>query len=383
MKFKVDHKMLVNRLGVVSKVLTGKLEIKSLSGIRIVANSEGLTLTATDGVMCSMIETVIPNFDKDGNPLVIVEETGLFIVQGKQFVDYIKKLKDGFINCQILDGGLLHVKQGRSDLSISGFSPAEYPDIKTGGDFKQARFTVKEFKRMVRATILFVSQSESMPVLKGVSMKFSGSNVVCSSTDSFRMSRDNISVQLETVIEDMEVVVPAKPLLDMSNMLTSTDEYVDISFSSNWFGASSNSSTILTRLLSGTYPNLDDFLEVENNNCVMIVKSDLAKALERMMLLTNTSNQPYIKFTFLKGEQEMKVECRPLEIGGAVEWIELDRPCSFDLVITLSPNFVYDVLRTYESDELVFSFKGDMSPMLVHDPLVKNSVRLLVPIRLN
>ena len=71
------------------KAVTSRTTIPILTGIKIVATSEGVTLTGSDSDIS--IESFIPK-EEDGDEIVEVKQTGAIVLQAKFFSEIVKKL---------------------------------------------------------------------------------------------------------------------------------------------------------------------------------------------------------------------------------------------------------------------------------------------------
>ena len=82
MKFIIQRDRLVQSVQDVMKAVTSRTTIPILTGIKIVATEEGVTLTGSDSDIS--IESFIPT-EEDGNEIVEIKQTGCDCATSKIF----------------------------------------------------------------------------------------------------------------------------------------------------------------------------------------------------------------------------------------------------------------------------------------------------------
>ena len=97
MKFAIKKDILLENLNNVSKAVSTKNVIPVLGGIKFNLTKEGLFLTATNNDID--IESFI-----DKKYIDNIERVGSIIIQGKYLLEIIRKLPDGLINIEVVDG---------------------------------------------------------------------------------------------------------------------------------------------------------------------------------------------------------------------------------------------------------------------------------------
>ncbi|KGO32127.1 hypothetical protein Q757_02880 [Oenococcus alcoholitolerans] len=89
MRFSLKKNELVNRLNIVNRAISGKVMIPILSGIKISAQSNGLTLIGSNSEIS--IKTIIAADQKND---LKIEEEGEIVVSANFFTSIIKRLSE-------------------------------------------------------------------------------------------------------------------------------------------------------------------------------------------------------------------------------------------------------------------------------------------------
>jgi DNA polymerase-3 subunit beta len=80
------------------KAVSSRTTIPILTGIKIVANTEGVTLTGSDSDIS--IESFIPS-EENGNEIVEIQQTGSIVLQARFFSEIVKKLPMDIVEIEV------------------------------------------------------------------------------------------------------------------------------------------------------------------------------------------------------------------------------------------------------------------------------------------
>src|SRR5699024_10922310 len=94
MKFKIQRNLLMNSIQDVMKAISSRAAIPILTGMKIEADQNGVTLTGSDSDIS--IESYIPN-EEDGDVHVEDIENGSIVLQARYFPDIIRKLPEPIV----------------------------------------------------------------------------------------------------------------------------------------------------------------------------------------------------------------------------------------------------------------------------------------------
>ena len=84
----------------------------------------------------------------------------------------------------------------------------------------------------------------------------------CTATDSYRLSIKNIN--LSTSIKDkINIIIPTKNLLELTKLLINDEENLEMHIFNNKVIFKFSSLTMMTRLISGTYPDTSKLIPKE------------------------------------------------------------------------------------------------------------------------
>ena len=179
MKFSIKKEILLENLNNVSKAVSTKNVIPVLGGIKFNLTNEGLFLTATNNdidIECFIDKKYIDN----------IVSTGTIIIQGKYLLEIIRKLPDGLINIEIIDGLKILIYTQNSNFNLNGIDSSEFPNISLDISTNPIILSKKVIKNIVNQTLFATSMQESRPILTGINLKIEGNKMECIATDSYR-----------------------------------------------------------------------------------------------------------------------------------------------------------------------------------------------------
>src|SRR4051795_11322226 len=98
MRFIIQRDYLVQSVQDVMKAVTSRTTIPILTGIKIVASEEGVTLTGSDSDVS--IESFIPK-EENGDEIVEIKQPGAIVLQAKFFSEIVKKLPTDTVEIEV------------------------------------------------------------------------------------------------------------------------------------------------------------------------------------------------------------------------------------------------------------------------------------------
>jgi DNA polymerase-3 subunit beta len=167
-------------------------------------------------------------------------------------------------------------------------------------------------------------------------------------TDGHRLAKVEIALDLGTV-QKMDVIVPPKAL-DTMRTYAEGEKEVRISIGENSISFDMKETTIYSRLLEGPFPNYQRVIPAKNEKELVISRSALQEATKRVSILSDTLTKQVI---FSIGKTKLNLNVSTQELGEAREEIE----ASFSgeaMDIGYNANYVLDILRTVDAEEIVF-----------------------------
>ena len=371
MKFSIKKEELLHSLTTVSKALSSKNLIPILSGIKFNLTKEGLFLSASDNDIS--IETFI-----DKSKLEEINTVGTTVIQGKYILEIIRKLEGRVVNIELLDNIKVLISCGNSEFNLNCMDASEFPNLNI--EEKKDPIVIKktEFKDLINKTSFAVSTQETRPILTGINFKLSEANLECVSTDSYRLAKKMISLD-KKVKEEINVVVPGRNLIELTKILSETDDNVEMHIFSNKILFKFDNTLFQSRVLSGTFPDVNRLIPEKFELEIKVNANDFYNVIDRASLLTSEKDKNIIKFECM--ENEVIVSSNSPEIGRVEEKINVEKNNKNDIKIAFSSKFMMDAIRTIESKNVILKFNNEVQPIIIMDEKDETLLQLILPIK--
>ncbi|MCM3664442.1 DNA polymerase III subunit beta [Mesobacillus subterraneus] len=376
MRFIIQRDSLLQSVQDVMKAVTSRTTIPILTGIKIVANEEGVTLTGSDSDIS--IESFIPK-EEAGDEIVEIKQPGSIVLQARFFSEIVKKLPTDTVEIEVHNNLQTVIRSGRSEFNLNGLDAEEYPHLPQISEEHVFRIPTDLLKGLIRQTVFSVSTSETRPILTGVNWKVENNELVCIATDSHRLALRRAKLEAENT-GNYNVVIPGKSLTELSKILDDSSDTVDIVITENQVLFKAKHLLFFSRLLEGNYPDTARLIPNESKTDVVVNTKDFLHAIDRASLLAREGRNNVVKFSTIEGGA-IEVSSNTPEIGTVVEELQSQSIDGEELKISFSAKYMMDALKALEGTEIQISFTGAMRPFVIR-PLHDDSIlQLILPVR--
>jgi DNA polymerase III subunit beta len=376
LKFIIQRDRLVQSVQDVMKAVTSRTTIPILTGIKIVAATDGVTLTGSDSDIS--IESFIPK-EEAGDEIVEVKQTGAIVLQAKFFSEIVKKLPTDSVEIEVLDHLQTVIRSGKSEFNLNGLDAEEYPHLPLVEENNKFHMETDLLKAMIRQTVFAVSTSETRPILTGVNWKVENNELICIATDSHRLALRKAKIDTETN-ETYNVVIPGKSLNELSKIIDDSNELIDIVITENQVLFKAKHLLFFSRLLEGNYPDTSRLIPNESKTGVIVKTKEFLHAIDRASLLAREGRNNVVKFSTVENGY-IEISSNTPEVGKVSEEVQTQSISGEDLKISFSAKYMMDALKALEGTDIKVSFTGAMRPFLIRPLHDESTLQLILPVR--
>jgi DNA polymerase III subunit beta len=376
MKFIIQRDRLVQSVQDVMKAVSTRTTIPILTGIKIVATNEGVTLTGSDSDIS--IESFIPK-EEAGDEIVEIKQVGAIVLQAKFFSEIVRKLPKDTVEMEVEGHLQTVIRSGKSEFRLNGLDAEEYPLLPQISEENIFKINTDLLKAMIRQTVFAVSTSETRPILTGVNWKVEQGELTCIATDSHRLAFRKARVETENS-DTYNVVIPGKSLNELSKILDDHEEFVEIVITANQVLFKAKHLLFYSRLLEGNYPDTTRLIPTESKTNITINTKDFLHAIDRASLLARDGRNNVVKFSTLEAGV-IEISSNSPEIGKVVEEVQSQSIEGEELKISFSAKYMMDALKSLEGTEMQISFTGAMRPFFMRPLHDESMLQLILPVR--
>ena len=379
MNIQINRQALIEKLNHVTKALPIKTTLPILTGIKFVADNDGLFLTGSDSDVT--IKTHLP-LRTENEELVKIITPGGIVIPGKYFFEIIKKLETDTIEINTFDGNEVLIRGDKGEYTLKGLPAENYPQNELSGVLHQFNLPTTKLKTAILQTIFAVAVNESRPTLTGVNFKFHNNELHCSATDSFRLSKRTLILEDE---KEFDITIPGRSLSELGKTLDINDPVTEVAVTNNQILFKNGQISFQSRLLEGTYPDIASFIPVDFEIKITIDYRELFNAVDRVSLMAKEDRANVAKMTVLPDEKKLVIKSNSSEIGKIEEIIDIKEAEGSKLGIACSSLFLLDSLKAFQgaNTDVMLGFNGDMKPFVVLDKTDEANLQLIVPVKLD
>lgn len=348
----------------VSKAISNKITNPILEGIKIVAEDDTLTLSATDTEL---------SIEKKIKANIKVEGEG--VVPGKFITEFVKKLTNEMIELEINEKNQMMIRYDDSQTIIQCYNVLEYPSFKgveTGAYFGISQ---KDLKTIINKTIFSVAVDDSRPILKGVLFDIENNTLNAIALDGYRLAKvkKNIISNL-----DLNIVVPAKSLSEISRLLDDSDDIINIYVDKTTLMVDFGDTKLTTRLLEGDFVNYKQIIAANYETVCVVNKEQFEDALERASLLSKVGQGNCVKFEVK--EKNLCITSNS-ELGNVKENVPVNMNGK-ELLIAFNARYFIENLKANSDEFVKVCFNSPANPCVIVPVEGEEFLYLILPVRM-
>jgi DNA polymerase III subunit beta len=366
-KISLERDVLLAQLQTVSRVASTRSAIQALSGVQFTAGNGACELRATDmdvGLRVPLDAEIVRD--------------GVVVLPARLLLDVVRSLPADAVSLELRGAeNDVELVSGNATFHIRTLRTEDFPPFPE----PEASTTVKVPAEAFVATALKVagsaSRDETRPVLTGILVSASGTELRMVATDSYRLSVKETKLD-EDLSSAFEVNVPARALQELSRLTHGEEAELGISVRQNQVLFEVGRSVLSSRLIDGQFPNYSQLLPESFEHELKIAGAELTDVVRRISLLAQ-KNAP-LRLAFAPGE--LTVSAETPDVGEARESL----PVAFQgepLEIGFNPEFLRAGLEAIAEGDVLLKLISPLRPGLIEAADDSGFLYLIMPIRLN
>ena len=346
MEFSVSKSDLVRELGLTQGVVERKTTIPILSNILVETDQDQVWLTATDlelGIRCSCPARV--------------KKEGAGTIPARKLLDYVRLLPDADVQVKLAENQWASFVCGRSRTRIAGMSRESFPELPQMPEVL-AEIPLAVLSQMISSTIFAISSEESRFTLNGALLILKETGLVMVATDGHRLSLVERNLNLPGLSGSYRALLPKKAMSEIQKLANDDDtKKIEFSGNDNHLFFRIDKRLLLSRKLTGNFPDYERVLPKEHPYMLVIQRDELKASIERVAQFADERSRA-IRVQVVKGE--LKIHSSISETGESEETIPVEHDGE-NVEIGFNAQYLLDFLRTVDGSEVEFRFKDSNS----------------------
>ena len=340
MKFTCKQTDLLNSVMISLRGVPNKSSTPILSCISITASGDLVKLNSTDTEIS--VET---SFEAK------IKEEGAVCIDAKLFSDIVRKLPDGEVKFETDDTSAT-VKCGKAKFTLNIRDNQDFPILDDVDKSNVLKMTQESLRELINQTIFCVAQQQNNKIMTGVDFRVRDNKLIVTALDGHRIAIR----EWQALCDDMEFIVPAKTLTELSKILTEGD--IDLFYTENNVSFMFDNTRFSSRLIEGDYFDVDKIISgVSFNTTMKVDRRSLMDSLERAILMIRENDRKPVLFD-ISDILNIKIET---QIASLNEDVEISKDGE-NILLGLNPKFCLDALKAINDNTVTLFFVDKKSP---------------------
>lgn len=368
MKLSLPKSDLLAQLQSATRVASSRTTIQALSGVMLSAEGDQPLLLATD----TEVGLRLPLAGEIVSP-------GAVVLPARLLLEVVRSLPGETVSLELRAAEQdVELISGAAKFHLRTLRAEDFPSLPEPSPESRMSLPAQAFVDTALQVARSASRDETRPVLTGVLVSASGTELRMVATDSYRLSVK--TANLERPLEgSIEANVPARALAELARIVQGSElSSLSASLGQNQIVFELDHIVLSSRLIDGQFPNYRQLLPESVEHELRLSSAEVADVVRRISLLAQ-KNAP-LRLAFEEGQ--LTVSAQTPDVGEASEMLPV--PFSGEpFEIGFNPEFLRDGLESVDSEELVLKLISPLRPGLIESPDGGEFVYLIMPIRLN
>ena len=368
MKFECSAQELLAGLINATRALSPRPAMQILEGVLLSAQEDEVELMCSDGSL-SIKSRVKAS----------VSDPGQVVLPGRLLTEIVRKLPEGTVHFSMNDRMVVTIRCCQSRSTITGMSPADFPQMKDLTNTHALHFPQKRLRDMISKVTFAIALQESRQALTGCLMEVTSDELRLVGLDGFRLALQRMHDQfvLPDGVDKVTAIIPGRVMNEIAHIMEDDDGMATFHLDSTHLMAVMGDTTLVTSLLAGEYINYRQILPTSWLTRVTVKRRELQDAIERASLMAKEGKNNLIR---MKATQDNLKITSMSELGDVLEDLDAHLEGE-DIEIAFNARYISDVIKNVDEECCTLCMNTNVSPCVI-SPLEGDSyLYLVLPVR--
>jgi DNA polymerase-3 subunit beta len=226
-------------------------------------------------------------------------------IQARKLFDIVRALPAGAdVHFKKEQNEWVTMKCGNARFKLAGVNREQFPEIPS---FKSTplKLPAETFAQFIQNTAFAITNEQSRFTLSGAKFIIGDGIAKMVTTDGHRLAY--IEKKVDTGDSKIDTLVPKKALLELVKLSRAGDDEISFGEDPNHIFFAGEGRLLITRKLSGQFPNYEMVMPKESPNRAVFDLDDMRSAVRRVSLMADERNRS-IRVTFSEGNVEITAQ---------------------------------------------------------------------------
>ncbi|RUT68662.1 DNA polymerase III subunit beta [Flavobacterium cupreum] len=290
----LNSKNLLEKLLILNGVINSSNTLPILDCFLFEIDENKLKITASD------LETTISSILEITSP-----DKGSIAVPSRMLIDMLKTFPEQPLHFSVLENSTMDIISSSGIYSIA-YSPAkEYPTAVLVEDAQTAKINSKVLGKAISKTVFVAGIDDLRPSMTGVLFQFSPAGLNFVATDAHKLVRYQRTDI--TSSEEIDFIVPKKPLNVLKGILSTLDIEVVLSFNQTNAIFTFGDFVLICRLIDAQYPKYENVIPKDNPNKALVDRDSFLSSVKCVSIFSNKTTRQVV-LNFIGNEIQLSAE---------------------------------------------------------------------------
>ncbi len=369
-----------NGLSIVSRVVLKNSTLPILSNILFKAENNNLTLTAVNLEIAVIYQVRCKIF-----------ENGEITIPVDIFFNYVNTIPKDKIEI-ILNKNSLEIQSSKYKTTIIGQTSTDFPPIPKINTDRCYSIELKQFTRLLNQIIFVPPINHIRHEINGVFLRFEKDKIIAVATDGYRIIEKTVPTNNPNISSD-KVIIPTKTLQELLRIISviqkdisvsdQDDNFLQIYISDTQVVFKYNNFELISKVISGIYPNYETFIPKTHNTKLTINTEEFIKGV-KISSLFSKNNLFDIVLEFNPESGLFLLKSSNIQIGENIsEYKDVQIEGDINKIV-LNHKYLLGGLTHMESENVDLEITNPNSPCLIRpskEDKNEKTVYIILPLR--
>lgn len=313
-----------------------------------------------------------------------VDDEGSITVPAKLFTDFVNSLPPGPAELSLnVRTKTVHLKSGPYEANFKGMDADEFPTIPAAPEKPTTRLTEGTLRRMIGEVAFVATTDDSRPVLTGVLTTLDGDRITMAAADPYRLSVRNAQLLMK-VESKLEVIIPARSLLEVQRIIEDTDDPIDIFVTPNGSQVifHTNEADLVSRVIEGQFPNYRQVIPTGKPATKILAQREELLQATRLAALFARDSANMLRFQVDPASAPpLVLSANAAEVGDNTARVDATVDGQ-STTIAFNSKFISDALASLSAAEVAMELGGPLAPGVVKIVGDDSYLHVVMPLRI-
>jgi DNA polymerase-3 subunit beta len=366
MKFVTTRESLLKPLQLVYGVVERRQTLPILSNLLLVMDKDQLSLTGSD-----------KEVEITGRSTMDSGESGETTVPARKLMEICRNLPEGAKIEARLEDNRMSLSSGRFSSHLATLPATEFPSVEMESGNASVSIEANRLRNLLEQTSFAMAQQDVRYFFNGMLLEVTAERLRTVATNGQRLAMCTLDFTFDQS-QEQRIIIPRKGVFELQRLIGDGDEMVQLTLSSNHLRATADSSSVITKLVDGVYPDYERAIPTGGKNVFLGDRLEIREALSRTAIL---SNEMYRNVRLTLSEGNLHVQANNPQQEEAEESVAVEYEGD-PLEIGFNVEYLLDVLEAVSGEKVRFTLSDANGAALVEGLEDNESVYVISPMML-